>query len=71
MSLVLVVIVASAPLAISTAIAAVRFWAAAWVGMLSALIGASSTLLLGGTASIAFTAYVWQRVKAVKQYRAP
>src|SRR5438094_10093934 len=37
-----------------------------WVGMLSAVIGASSTLLLGGTASIAFTAYVWQRVKAVK-----
>ena len=42
-----------------------------WVGMLSALIGASSTLLIGGTASVAFTAFVWQHVKAVRQYRAP
>lgn len=42
-----------------------------WVGMLSALIGASGTLLLGGGASIAFTGFVWRRVKAVREYRAP
>ena len=42
-----------------------------WVGMLSALIGASSTLLLGSTLSMLFTAVVWFKVKAVKEYRAP
>jgi predicted MFS family arabinose efflux permease len=42
-----------------------------WVGLLSALIGASSTLLLGGGLSMLFTGWVWQRVKAVKEYRAP
>jgi hypothetical protein len=42
-----------------------------WVGMLSALIGASGTLLIGGGASVAFTAFVWGRVKAVREYRAP
>jgi predicted MFS family arabinose efflux permease len=42
-----------------------------WVGMLSALIGVSSTLLLGGGLSMLFTGWVWQRVKAVKEYRAP
>jgi predicted MFS family arabinose efflux permease len=42
-----------------------------WVGMLSALIGASSTLVLGGGLSMLFTGWVWQRVKAVKEYRAP
>lgn len=42
-----------------------------WVGMLSALIGASGTLLIGGGASVAFTGWVWARVKAVREYRAP
>lgn len=42
-----------------------------WVGMLSAAIGASFTLLIGGGASLLFVGYVWQRVKAVREYRAP
>lgn len=42
-----------------------------WVGMLAAAIGASFTLVIGGAASTAFTAFVWQRVKAVREYRAP
>ena len=42
-----------------------------WVGMLSAAIGASSTLLLGGVASMVFTSWVWFRVRAVRDYRAP
>ncbi len=42
-----------------------------WVGMLSALIGASGTMLIGGGASMLFVAGVWQRVRAVREYRAP
>lgn len=42
-----------------------------WVGMLSAVIGASSTLLVGGGFSMLFVTYVWQRVRAVREYRAP
>jgi hypothetical protein len=39
--------------------------------MLSAAIGAAGTLVIGGVASIVFTGWVWQRVKAVREYRAP
>ncbi len=42
-----------------------------WVGMLSALIGASGTMVVGGTASLLFVAGVWQRARAVRDYRAP
>lgn len=42
-----------------------------WVGTLAQLIGAASTLVFGGAASMLFTAVVWARVKAVKEYRAP
>ncbi|MEI6666004.1 MAG: MFS transporter [Chloroflexota bacterium] len=43
-----------------------------WVGMLSATpLGAMGTLLIGGLASVGFTGWVWQRVKAVREYRAP
>lgn len=42
-----------------------------WVGMLSALIGASNTMLIGGGASMLFVAGVWQRARAVREYRAP
>lgn len=43
-----------------------------WVGMLSATpLGAMGTLLIGGVASLGFTGWVWQRVKAVREYRAP
>jgi predicted MFS family arabinose efflux permease len=43
-----------------------------WVGMLSATpLGAMGTLLIGGMASVGFTGWVWQRVKAVREYRAP
>jgi MFS family permease len=42
-----------------------------WVGMMSAAIGASGTLLIGGGASLMFVTYVWQRVKAIRDYRAP
>lgn len=43
-----------------------------WVGMLSATpLGAMGTLLIGGLASVGFTGWVWQRVKAVSEYRAP
>ena len=42
-----------------------------WVGMLSAAIGASGTLLIGGTASLSFVLGVWQRVRGLREYRAP
>ena len=42
-----------------------------WVGVLSAAIGASSTLLLGGTLSMLFTTWVWFKVSAVREYEAP
>jgi MFS family permease len=42
-----------------------------WVGVLSAAIGVSSTLLLGGTLSLLFTTFVWFKVRAVRDYRAP
>ena len=42
-----------------------------WVGVLSGAIGASSTLLLGGTLSMLFTVWVWFKVSAVRDYEAP
>ena len=42
-----------------------------WVGMLSAAIGASGTLLVGGTMSLTFVLGVWQRVRGLREYRAP
>lgn len=42
-----------------------------WVGMLSAAIGATGTLVVGGTASLTFVAVVWQRVRGLREYEAP
>ena len=42
-----------------------------WVGMLSAAIGASSTLLVGGASSLAFVAWAWRGVRGLREYRAP
>lgn len=42
-----------------------------WVGMLSALIGASGTLLVGGASSLAFVGWAWGRVRGLREYRAP
>ncbi|MGE0134196.1 MAG: MFS transporter [Dehalococcoidia bacterium] len=42
-----------------------------WVGMLSAAIGATGTLVVGGTASLTFVLAVWQRVRGLREYEAP
>lgn len=42
-----------------------------WVGMLSAAIGATGTLVVGGTASLTFVLAVWQTVRGLRKYEAP
>jgi predicted MFS family arabinose efflux permease len=42
-----------------------------WVGLMSAAIGATGTLLIGGTASLTFVLGVWQRVRGLREYEAP